>query len=332
MAKYCEICGKNVETKIITKSETYPVLGEKIEVEAKVLICKECGEEFFCEEFDTETLNKAYNIYRKCHKLLFPEEIKGIREQYGLSQRGFAKLLNWGDKTIFRYENGSIQDKAHNDILFLLKDPFNMKNYILKNESNINEKQKNKILNLIKELEKETIVSSNKWLYNYINQQPSIENGYKLFDYKKFCAMVLFFVHKTKCLLKVKLLKLLNYSDMIYFKEKGTSISGLIYIHQKFGPVPLNYEFLFGMLAADHVIHTDITFENGYEKHQIVSDAEFPKDVLNHDELKVLDKINKRFKNFGSVEISNYSHNERGYMKTKQGDIISYEYAKDINF
>lgn len=35
-----------------------------------------------------------------------PEEIKKIREQYGLSQRSFAKLLNWGDKTICRYENG----------------------------------------------------------------------------------------------------------------------------------------------------------------------------------------------------------------------------------
>lgn len=77
-------------------------------VDAQILVCVECGEEFFCEELDNETLVRAYNEYRKNHKLLLPKEIKRIREQYGLSQRSFAKLLNWGDKTICRYENGSL--------------------------------------------------------------------------------------------------------------------------------------------------------------------------------------------------------------------------------
>ena len=30
---------------------------------------------------------------------------------------------------------------------------------------------------------------------------------------------------------------------------------------------------------------------------------------------------------FGSVDISNYSHNEKGYCETKQGEIIPYNYA-----
>ena len=127
MKKYCEECGKEVNTKIITKKETYEVCGESIEVEAKVLVCSECGEEFFCEELDNATLVDAYNEYRRRHKLLFPEEIKEIREKYGLSQRGLAKLLNWGDKTIFRYENGFIQDKAHNSLLLFLREPQNMR-------------------------------------------------------------------------------------------------------------------------------------------------------------------------------------------------------------
>ena len=63
-------------------------------------MCAECGEELFCEKLDSATLVNAYNEYRRRHKLLLPEEIKKIREQYGLSQRSFAKLLNWGDKTI----------------------------------------------------------------------------------------------------------------------------------------------------------------------------------------------------------------------------------------
>lgn len=94
MRKYCDECGKEVETKIITKREIYNVCGEVIEVEAQVLVCADCGEEFYSEELDNATLISAYNEYRRRHKLLLPEEIKKIREQYGLSQRSFAKLLN----------------------------------------------------------------------------------------------------------------------------------------------------------------------------------------------------------------------------------------------
>lgn len=134
MRKYCEKCGREVETRIITKRESYDVYGEAIEVDAQILVCVECKEEFYSEELDNATSVWAYNEYRRRHKLLFPEEIKRIREQYGLSQRSFAKLLNWGDKTICRYENGSIQDKAHNSLLIFLREPENMRSYLTENE------------------------------------------------------------------------------------------------------------------------------------------------------------------------------------------------------
>lgn len=77
MKKYCDVCGREVETKIITnKRETYDVCGEAIEVDAQVLVCAECGEEFYSEELDNATLVSAYNEYRRKHKLLLPEEIK----------------------------------------------------------------------------------------------------------------------------------------------------------------------------------------------------------------------------------------------------------------
>lgn len=153
MKKYCEECGKEVSTKVITKQENYDVCGEQIEVEAQVLICAECGEEFYCEELDNATLIKAYNEYRRRHKLLFPEEIRKIREQYKLSQRSFAKLLNWGDKTICRYENGSIQDKAHNSLLLFLRNPENMKAYLADNEIMLDDRQKMKLLGAIDKLD-----------------------------------------------------------------------------------------------------------------------------------------------------------------------------------
>lgn len=56
MQKYCICCDKEVETKIISRNESFAVLNENIEVEANVLICEECGEALFCEELDEATL------------------------------------------------------------------------------------------------------------------------------------------------------------------------------------------------------------------------------------------------------------------------------------
>ncbi len=153
MKKYCERCDREVEMIILEKDELYIVCGESITVHAQVLTCAECGEELFCEELDEATLKAAYDEYRRRHKLLLPEEIKRIREQYGLSQRAFAKLLNWGDKTIFRYENGSLQDKVHNSLLLLLRDPKNMRRYLEENEILLDEKRLRKLINHMEWLE-----------------------------------------------------------------------------------------------------------------------------------------------------------------------------------
>ena len=159
---------------------------------------------------------------------------------------------------------------------------------------------------------------------------PCEENGYRAFDYDKFCAMVLFFAHKSTELLKTKLMKLLNYSDMIFYKENGISISGVRYAHLPYGPVPENFDILLGTMAAEHIAHIEVFYDNGYEKHQVIPEEDMPEGILSEDELSVLDRIYHKFANFGSVEISNYSHRETGYAETKTGDIISYSYAKDI--
>ena len=331
MRRYCDECGKEVETKVVTQKECYDVCGEQIEVDAQVLVCADCGEELFCEELDSATLVSAYNEYRRRHKLLLPEEIKKIREQYGLSQRSFAKLLNWGDKTICRYENGSVQDKAHNSLLLFLRNPKNMRTYLMENEIAIDEKQKIRLLDTVEKLENNAEYRAERVFFEKIfSKVPCEENGFKGFDYEKLCAMVLFFAHKSPELLKTKLMKLLNYSDMIYYKENGVSMSGLRYAHLPYGPVPENFDILFGRMSIDNIAHIEVIYENGYEKHQVIPEKAIPDNILSAEELEVLERIYDKFKDFGSVEISNYSHKEKGYSATKQGEIISYSYAKDI--
>ena len=171
MKKYCENCDKEVSAKVVKRKEVFPVCGENTEVSAKVLVCSECGEEMFCEEFDSQTLINAYNAYRMKHKLLLPDEIKTIREQYGLSQRSFAKLLNWGDKTIYRYEGGSLQDRAHNSMLLFLREPGNMRTYLAQNEVDLDEKQKNKILSAVEKLENASATERDQRVFDLFFRQ-----------------------------------------------------------------------------------------------------------------------------------------------------------------
>ncbi|MBR5789115.1 MAG: DUF4065 domain-containing protein [Lachnospiraceae bacterium] len=331
MKNYCEECGREVETKIIVKNEEYTVCGEQVMVEARVLTCAECGEELFSEELDNETLLSAYNEYRKRHRLLSAEEIKEIREQYQLSQRGFAKLLNWGDKTIYRYENGSIQDKAHNSLMLFLREPENMRIYLNENEVLLAERQKARLLAVVDKLiNNEKRHTEQRFLEAFFDATPSEDTGYKAFDYDKACAMVLFFANKNTNLLKTKLMKLLNYSDMIFYKENGVSISGMKYAHLPYGPVPVNFDILLGTMEADHIARIEVIYDNGYERHQVIPEGDVPINALSEAELAVLDRIYKKFENYGSAEISNYSHKEKGYIRTKIGEVISYSYAKDI--
>ena len=334
MKKYCDVCGKEVETKIVYIEETYAIYGEPVTVEAQVRTCAECGEDMYDEEMDNATLLRAYAKYRHNHKLLLPEEIKQIREQYGLSQRSFAKLLNWGDKTIHRYENGSLQDKAHNSLLLFLREPYNMRSYLYNNEVCLDAAQKEKLYKRVDELlSNQEGRSLSRTLVNaFFSQAPCIENGFKCFDFEKFYGVVLYFANRCPNLLKVKLLKLLNYADMIFYKENGVSITGLQYIHLPYGPVPKHYDILFGMLEAQNIIHLNIQFDNGYEKHQIIPGRQDYETLLSREELAVLERIYNKFENYGSVEISNYSHKEAGYMATRQGEVISYAYAKKMQF
>lgn len=331
MMEYCEVCGKEVETKIIACKEVFHVFGEDIEVDAQVMVCADCGEELFNEELDSATLICAYNTYRRKHKLLLPEEIRGIREQYGLSQRSFARLLNWGDKTIRRYENGAVQDRAHNSLLLFLREPENMRTYLTENETALDEKQKDRLLRTVEKLERDTEERFGRRFFDlFFSGVPSEENGFKAFDYDKFCAMVLFFAYKSSELLKTKLMKLLNYSDMIFYKENGISMSGLKYVHLPYGPVPDNFDILLGKMAADHIAHINVFYDGAYERHQVVPESDIPEDAFTDTETEVLERIYEKFKNFGSAEISDYSHKEKGYRSTRKGEIISYTYAKDI--
>jgi putative zinc finger/helix-turn-helix YgiT family protein len=123
---YCENCDKRVPSHIEKQEETLPVKGEPVKIIVDVRICDICNGACYDQELDSASMLHAFDIYRKRHNLIFPSEIISLRTKYGLSQRGLAALLGWGEVTIHRYEQGSLPDEAHNQILYMLRFPENM--------------------------------------------------------------------------------------------------------------------------------------------------------------------------------------------------------------
>lgn len=134
---YCPKCEAEVESTIREVLETYPVKGEQITINAHVRFCNCCGTDIWDDELDEKNLLDAFKEYRKKNNLLQPHEIRMIREKYCLSQTAFARVLGFGDKTITRYENGSIADAAQNNLMELVRSPKNFRQLLEKNKEKI---------------------------------------------------------------------------------------------------------------------------------------------------------------------------------------------------
>lgn len=118
--KYCEKCEKMQETICRKTTDDFVVKDRTIRVQITICVCKTCGEEVWDENVEKENERIVFGEYRKQAGLLQPEDIKSIRDKYGLTQTTFAALLGFGAKTITRYENGSIQDMSHDNLIRLM--------------------------------------------------------------------------------------------------------------------------------------------------------------------------------------------------------------------
>ena len=121
---FCEHCGKERILRRAKRVRNFVVKGEHFDVEVVVAICSVCGSEVPYPRLDNSQRRKASDAYRRAHGLLTTSEIISVRNRYGLSQRGLARILGWGPITIHRYEQGGIQNRAHDTVLRLAgRDP-----------------------------------------------------------------------------------------------------------------------------------------------------------------------------------------------------------------
>ena len=334
MRVYCPYCKKEVEYKI-EKRDLKEFRGIEVNTFENVAICNECNQDLYVNEIEDENNERIYQIYREKANIIKPEDIIKLREKYDISQRELTAILGFGKMTINRYERGGLPTKSQSDYIKLLienDDKFIEKVKEAYEKNNINDKTYNKIISeeVEKDISKKEVQDNiRRYLKSVLNRKPDIYNGYKSLDLEKVENIISYIASKVKNLTITSLNKYLWYIDMLSFNERTVAITGLTYQNQKFGPTIVYKKYDELSLLDDKYTREDIETENGNTT-KIISNNNFNLDKISSSEKEIIDTIIKLLKNKNVTDISEISHREDGWKKTKRFEQISFEYAMNL--
>lgn len=334
MKVYCPYCKKEVEYKI-EKRELKEFRGIKINTYEEVAICKECNKDLYINEIENENNERIYDIYRKKANIIKPQDIIKLREKYGISQRELTSILGFGKMTINRYERGGIPTKSQSDYIKLLienEEEFTKKAKEAYEKNNISQKTYEKIVSkeIVEGITEEDIQEMyRRYINKILNRKPDIYNGYKTFDLELVENIISYIASKVKNLTITSLNKYLWFIDILSFNRRGVSITGLTYQNQQFGPTIIEQKYKEISLLDDKYTRNDYEDETG-TKTYITSKENYDLSKLNTSEIEIIDTIINLLKDKNVSEISNMSHKEDGWKKTKRYEIISFEYAMNL--
>ncbi|MCM2353112.1 MAG: DUF4065 domain-containing protein [Pseudobdellovibrio sp.] len=204
----CVKCGsKKFETK--QERASVEIKGEQIDYIADMDVCANCGLSVASDDQMHTSYVNASDAYRKKHQLLTSTEIIVFRSNMNMTQEQFAEYLGVGVASLKRWENGSIQEKA-NDELIRLKC----------SEEKLNEQ-----------------------LYDLESHVAGeIYRGYRQYDFEAFANVVVSILNAAPS--PLFFFKVLFYVDFLSFKRNGKSITGLMYSAMQYGPCPSYYRKL----------------------------------------------------------------------------------------
>ena len=177
--------------------------------------CKDTNEEFTTTELDQLNMNQVYNLYRQKYAIPFPDEIKRVRELYGISALRMSKLLGFGDNQYRKYEEGETPSVSNGKMISALKDPHFFLEILKLAQNQFPNDEILKIEKRVKELLLNNSCFENKInefiFHNHLSLRSSM-NGYASVIPEKVKQIIVFFASALQGVFETKLNKLLFYS------------------------------------------------------------------------------------------------------------------------
>jgi putative zinc finger/helix-turn-helix YgiT family protein len=327
----CPFCDNSHAVTVVQRISQMLIKNKAITYQETYYYCPIEGEEFVPDFLMDENLLKARDAYRSSENLLTSVEIKSIRQKYGLTQKELSNILGWGDITIQRYEKKFIQDETYDKILRMFSENLAFALETLdKHKNHFEPSRYLELRAVIKSRIKEdrNIALKVQEIKNYYVEfeEPSDLNGYKRLDIEKISKLMAFFAYYVMPLYKVKLMKLLWYSDAFFFKRHGRSMTGLVYQHYPLGALPVAYNELLALPS----VTVEEEYVNDCTAYKITSNGSIHFDAFTFDELSVIQNVLAFFKNQNTSAIVSYMHEEKSYTATPPGQIMPYSLAKEV--
>ncbi len=328
--KLCLVCMEEHEVQTIIVEDSELFKGENVTFNATYEYCNRADEYLETEEMIKLNSLAMKDAYRHKIGLLTASEIITIRDKYGVSQKDFSEILDWGRATVTRYENHQVQDRAHDDILRKIDlDPKWFLQMINRAEGRISEKAYKKYLicanNEFRKMKNRYLMDSIQSLYaNFVEE--TITGGIAL-NLNKVIEIINYYAANVSSLHKVKVMKMLWYGDSLSYKRRGKSITGLVYCALPMGAVPEGYEQI---LDLEGVSFETVLYDNdrmGYKFHPAEG---FEIKELTIDDVAILDVVIEAVGHLNSQEIINKMHDEDAYKYTDRSCIIPFTYAKNL--
>ena len=290
----CDNCG-STDTYIKNHEHIYQIKGKEIKFNSDRRFCSKCNNLVYDDKLDNIASEKGIEIYNKLYGVT-KEEIIALRKKYNLSQELFSKVIGCAKKTLISYEKGvSIPNDSYLILIkILIANPEIIANLVEANRVQFTDKEYNKINNKISEF----LANNERQLLLSEKHSPTEYNGYTKLNKEKVYNMIIFLADNT--ILKTKLLKEMFYADFLFYKENCKSITGLEYCKLPFGPVPDSFETILSYGDQENIIDYKPVITSSKEYYEITPKKKFNKDLFTNEELEVLDKVKKYFKNYNA--------------------------------
>lgn len=329
----CPYCDGKANLQKEAKEITYR--KEFYKIIAHYYKCTKCKEEFTTTEADALSLTQVHNQYREKYNIPFPNEIVAIRHKYDLSASKMSEVLGLGTNGYSNYENGEIPVPAYGNLINAAADP----RFFLKLLDNAKEHFSENTFRKVRERVECLITDErNQHLCARLNFYNEANNftGYRKPDPAKISSVLTYYLQNSTIEFndKLKLNKLLFFTDFTHYKNYGNSICGLSYRAVKYGPVPTNYDNIYAYLESEQLINTQfLKLPSGGARETFYSETSFDIGLFTEQEVATLKLVNEKFKNISTWDIVELSHQEKSWkeLEAKKAIIGYQDYAFELN-
>lgn len=153
---------------------------------------------------------------------------------------------------------------------------------------------------------------------------------------RNYSNAVLYFIKycNNQYLHATKLNKLLYYLDFVFFRDHKKSVTGDVYIHQGYGPVPSKIDEVLANLKKTGAIDTKAIPYNGEEmiNFSLKDNSKLDENVFSVGQKKLLKQICDEFAAWPTEKIVAQTHLEAPWFYSKPYEVVDYEYSHDIDF